>query len=174
MSCLIVKWLNKNLSLHFKNSFLGTELWKSNWKIFCLKHLKNTGSEKCWKTVEVIMYCANGEIRIYRKNGVVGFYFVFKSPIFFKLILWFGRKSSQVLLFDCLELLELSVFSPVAYTVLLLKPLFKRSGSNGRCGFVLASAFTELQIKDYSQRESVLVFLLPSQTTSLFLFHLFI
>lgn len=32
------------------------------------------------------MYCANGEIRIYRKNGVVGFYFVFKSPIFFKLI----------------------------------------------------------------------------------------
>lgn len=64
------------------------------------------------------MYCANGEIRIYEKNGGLGFYFVFRSPVFFKLILWFGRKSSQVLLFDCLELVELSVFSPVAYTVL--------------------------------------------------------
>lgn len=91
----------------------------------------------------------------------------------FKLILRFGRKSGQVLLFDCLALIELSVFSPITCAVLLLKPVFKRSGSNGGCGFGVAPAFTEFQVKGDPQRESVLVFLFLSQPTPLFLLHLF-
>lgn len=74
-------------------------------------------------------------------------FFPYRSPMVFKLILRFGWKSRQVLLFDCLGFIELSVFSPITYAVLLLKPLFKRSGSNGGCGFGLASDFTEFQVK---------------------------
>jgi len=50
----------------------------------------------------------------------------------------------------------------MTYAVLLFKPLFKRSGSNGGCGFGLASAFTEFQVKGDPQRELVLVFLFPN------------